>query len=177
MNHPLTFISNTARKPVFFVLLAWTLVLMAISQVINAPLVTTAAPSGIVSFELARTPANAQAIIASWDDRIQLFAAFGLGFDYLFMPSYAFVISLACLLALGRHKGRFASIGAWFGWGIFLAASLDALENIGLWHSLLGPVAAPWSAVSFWFAILKFVLILLGISYGLIGWILPKKIL
>jgi len=93
------------------------------------------------------------------------------------MPSYAFAIALACLLAGNQLRRRFATLGAWLGWGAFLAAIFNTIENIGLWHSLLGPVAAPWSAVSFWFAILKFVLILLGISYGLIGWILPKKIL
>jgi hypothetical protein len=115
-------------------------------------------------------------MVASWDARTQLFAAFSLGFDYLFMPSYAFTIALACLLAAGRHKGWIAALGAWMGWGVFLAAILDSIENIGLWHSLLGPVSAPWPAVSLWCAAFKFSLILLGIAYGLIGWILPKKV-
>ena len=175
MNHPLAFIPHGTRKRVFFPLLVWTIVLMVISQVINAPLRTPAAPASIVSFELARTPANTQALIASWDARLQLFAALGLGFDYLFMPSYAFVIALACRLAAGRYKSWFASLGAWMGWGLFLAAIFDAIENIGLWHSLLGPVGVLWPAVSFWCATFKFALILLGIAYGLIGWILPKK--
>ena len=175
MKHPLAFISDSIRKPVFIALLAWTLALMAVSQVINAPLRTPAAPASIVSFELARTPANTQTMVASWDAHAQLHAAFGLGLDYLFMPSYAFVIALACLLAAGRRKGWFAAIGAWLGWGVFLAAIFDALENIGLWHSLLGSVNAPWPAVSFLCAVFKFTLILLGIAFGLIGWILPKK--
>jgi hypothetical protein len=115
-------------------------------------------------------------MVASWNARVQLFAAFSLGFDYLFMPSYAFTIALACLLAAGRHMGWFAIIGAWLGWGVILASVFDAIENIGLWQSLLGPAAAPWPAVSFWCATLKFTLILLGIAYGLTGWILPRKI-
>jgi hypothetical protein len=175
MNHPLAFITNSARKPVFVVMFAWTLLVMIISQIINAPLKNSAAPTDIVSFELAHTPSNAQAMIASWDTRTQLFTAFGLGFDYLFMPSYALAIALACLLSAGRHPGVFARIGTWLGWGVFLAAIFDAVENIGLWNSLLGNFNSAWPSISFWCAVLKFTLLLLGIGYALIGWILPKK--
>jgi hypothetical protein len=175
MIHPLAFIPGNFRKPVFFVLLGWTLALMVISLIISAPLKNPAVPASIVSFELARTSTNAQAMIASWDFRTQLFVAFGLGFDYLFMTAYAFTISLACLLAAGRHSGWFASIGSWLGWGLFLAAFLDALENIGLWNSLLGNFNAGWPQISFWCASFKFTLLLFGVAYGLVGWILPKK--
>jgi hypothetical protein len=175
VNHPLTFIPKNARKPIFIGLLVWTLFLMAISLGINAPLTSSTAPFNIVSFELARTPSAVQGMIASWDFRMQLFAAFGLGFDYLFMPSYAFTIALASLLAAGRHKGWFAEIGTWLGWGVFLAALFDATENIGLWNSLLGNYNSVWPQVSFLCASFKFAFIFLGIAYGLIGWILPKK--
>jgi hypothetical protein len=175
MSRPLTFIPDAKRKPVFIAALVWTLILFAIFQPLGAPLTTSAAPSGIVSFELARTPANAQAMISSWDARAQLYAAFGLGFDFLFMPSYAFAIALGCLLAAGRHPGWYAKLGAWFGWGAFAATIFDAIENIGLWNSLLGHVNSAWPVVSFWCATFKFALILLGIFYGLIGWFWPKK--
>lgn len=175
MNHPLAFISQSVRKPVFVVMFAWTLLVMIVSQVINSPLKNTAAPASIVSFELARTPSFAQAMIASWDTRTQLFAAFGLGFDYLFMPSYALAIALAVLLSAGRHPGVFARIGTWLGWGVFLAALCDAVENIGLWNSLLGNFNSAWPGISFWCAVFKFALLLLGIGYALVGWILPKK--
>ena len=175
MRHPLDFIPDRTRKPLFWALLGLTLILFAIFRPLGAPLTTSAAPSGIVSFELARTPENAQAMVASWDARAQLFAAFGLGFDYLFMPSYAFAIALACLLAAGRHAGAFAKISAWLGWGAFLAAIFDSVENIGLWNSLLGPVGATWPQVSYWCAMFKFALILLGILYGLVGWVWPRE--
>jgi hypothetical protein len=175
MRHPLDFIPNKNRKLLFWALLVWTLILFAIFQPLGAPLTTSAAPSGIVSFELARTPANAQAMISSWDARAQLYAAFGLGFDFLFMPSYAFAIALGCLLAAGRHPGWYAKLGAWLGWGAFAAPLFDAVENIGLWNSLLGHVNSAWPVVSFWCATFKFALILLGIFYGLIGWFWPKK--
>jgi hypothetical protein len=175
MIHPLAFISNSVRKPIFYMLLAWTLIVMAVSQAINAPLKSLAAPASIVSFELARTPSNAQSMIASWNSKTQLFAAFGLGFDFLFMPSYALTIALATLVAAGRHTGLFTRMGAWLGWGVFLALIFDAIENIGLWYSLLGNSASVWPAISFLCAVLKFTLILIGIAYALIGWILPRN--
>jgi hypothetical protein len=91
------------------------------------------------------------------------------------MPSYAFAIALGCLLAAGRHPGWFTKLGAWFGWGAFAATIFDAIENIGLWNSLLGHVNSTWPAISFWSACFKFGLILVGILYGLIGWFWPKK--
>jgi len=111
MKHPLAFISVSARKPVFFALLAWTLVLFAVFQVLNTPLTTSAAPAGIVSHQFAWTPEKAQAILSSWEGHASLFTAFGLGFDYLFMPSYALTVALGALLAAGRHSGWLAS--AW----------------------------------------------------------------
>lgn len=175
MKHPLDFIPDKTRKPLFWAFLAGTVILFAVFRPLGAPLTTSAAPSGIVSFELARTPVNAQAMLDSWDARAQLFAAFGLGFDYLFMPVYALALALGALLAAGRHPGAFARLGAWIGWGALLAALLDAVENVGLWNALLGNVNSAWPEISFWCASFKFGLILLGILYGLIGWLWPKK--
>ena len=173
--HPLNFIPISARKCIFIALLVWTLILMAVMQVLNAPLKTSAAPSGVVAFELASTDAAAQAIVDSWDSRARLFAAFGLGFDYLFMPSYAITIALGTLLAAGRHKGWFAGLGAALGWGALAAALLDAIENIALWNVLLGAVQSTWPGIAFWCATFKFTLILFGIAFALVGWIWPKK--
>jgi hypothetical protein len=111
MSHPLDFIPNPTRKSVFFGLLVWTFILFTIFQVLNIPLTTSAAPFGIVSHQLAWTPDKAQAILASWDTRASLFAAFGLGLDYLFMPSYALTGTLGALLAAGRNKGWFSRLG------------------------------------------------------------------
>jgi hypothetical protein len=175
MKHPLDFIPDKSRKPLFWAFLAGTVILFAVFRPLGAPLTTSAAPSGIVSFELARTPVNAQAMLDSWDARAQLYAAFGLGFDFLFMPVYALALALGALLAAGRHPGWFAKLGAWIGWGALAAPLFDATENLGLWNSLLGHVNSAWPEVSFWCASFKFGLILLGILYGLIGWLWPKK--
>ena len=187
--HPLDFVPASTRKPLFIMLLIWALVLMVVMQVLGRPLQTEAAPAGIVSFELAGSPDRAMQILASWDPHYNptlgysvvefytapLYAAFGLGLDYLFMPSYAAAIALGVLLAAGRHKGWFTSLGAILGWGALAAALLDAVENIALWRELLGAILSPWPMVAATCARVKFALILLGIAYALAGWILPKR--
>jgi len=121
-------------------------------------------PNGIVSFELARTPERVSAIMAGWTPLAKLYAALGLGLDYLFMPSYALTIALGVLLALKRHGGWFASLGIWVGWGSLAAALFDAFENIALWETLAHGVNLTWPQVAFWCASFKFGLILIGMD-------------
>jgi len=174
--HPLAFVSDSARKPVFLALLAWTLVLFAIFQVLNAPLINPIAPAGIVSHQFAWTPEKAHAILSSWEGHTGLLAAFGLGLDYLFMPSYALTVALGALLAAGRHSGWLPRLGIWVAYGVFTAAVFDALENIGQAQQLLnGVVTLPVTLFVGVCASLKFALLLLGIFYGLVVLALAKK--
>jgi hypothetical protein len=174
--HPLAFIPDNKCKRVFFIFLAGTLLIMAVFRfILDPPLQTEAAPQGIVSFELAGTQLKADEIIVSWDTTARLYAAFGLGFDFLFMPVYATAIALGVLLAAGRHPERFASVGAWVGWGAYVAALFDAAENICLFNLLLGNSGANYAGLAAIYATLKFGLIILGIAFGLLGWIWPKK--
>lgn len=184
MKHPLDFVPDRVRKPLFIALLIWTLGLFAVMQILNRPLITDAAPMGIVSFELAGTPEQAFHIMVSWVKQapdqpvraieILLYTAFDLGFDYLFMPSYAVTLTLGVLLSMGRHKGWFALLGVWVGWGSFIAAVFDAIENFALWKIIFNQIS-PWPQIAFWCASVKFGLILLGIGFAALGPILPKS--
>jgi hypothetical protein len=195
MKHPLENIASTARKPLFWAFLIGTLIMFAVFRVLDTPLRTPAAPNGIVSFELAGTPFQAQAIIDSWNEsaflasdvvgkpvpgmvsRAYSFAAFGLGLDYLFMPLYATALALGILLAAGRHEGWFSSLGAWLGWGAYAAALFDAVENYALARMLLmNQVWSPYPQVAAFSATLKFGLLLLGLFYAVVGWLWPKKV-
>lgn len=195
MQHPLNFLSPPSRKPLFFAFLTGTLILFAIFQVLDTPLRTSVAPNGIVSFELAGTPFQAQAIIDSWNEmalllssvegetvsgmvsRAYAFAAFGLGIDYLFMPVYATSLALGILLAAGRHDDWFATFGAWLGWGAYVAAIFDAVENYALARMLLmNQVWSPYPEVAAISATVKFGLLLLGLLYALVGWLWPRKV-
>ena len=187
MKHPLANIPTASRKPLFWAFLAGTLILFAVFRVLDAPLRTSAAPSGIVSFELAGTPSQAQAIIASWHEaagepspgmvsRAYSFAVFGLGIDYLFMPLYATALALGILLAAGRHPGWFSSLGAWLGWGAYAAALFDAMENYALVRMLvLNEAWSPYPEAAAFCATVKFGLLLLGLVYVLGGWFWPHK--
>jgi hypothetical protein len=189
MKHPLANLPSTSRKPLFFAFLAGTLILFAVFRVLDAPLQTSAAPNGIVSFELAGTPEKAFQILISWEPVDQsgppmniqpsgkLFAVFGLGIDYLFMPLYATALALGILLAAGRHAGWFVTFGAWLGWGAYAAALFDAVENYALARMLLmNEVWSPYPEVAAVSAMLKFGLLALGLVFALVGWLWPKKI-
>lgn len=176
MRNPLEFIPSKARKPVFVPLLLLTLSLFLAFQALNRPLTTVAAPSGIVSHQMAWTPDKAQAIFDSWDANAKLFAAFGLGFDFLFMPSYAITLALGALLAAGRHPGWFARLGGWMGWAASGAWLFDVLENLGQVFQLMnGEVNSMVTHFVGVCAYAKFTLILLALAYGLIGWLWPKS--
>ena len=175
MSHPLDFIPASAFKKTFFPLLALTLVLVGVLRLLDAPLRTPAAPNGIVSFELAGTPEKAESILQSWDSRAQLFAAFSLGIDYLFIFAYGLTISLGILMAGTKHGGKFAQLGALLGWGILLAGFLDAIENLALWRILIGAGTDYCPSIAATSATIKFVLILLGLLFALVGWLWRKR--
>ncbi|HUF00564.1 MAG TPA: hypothetical protein VMN99_15010 [Anaerolineales bacterium] len=193
MRHPLESIPDEYRQRLFFTFLALTLVLFAIFRVLDKLLQTEAAPNGIVSFELAGNEQTASAITDSWKQASLLlsavagqpdptivnvpyvFAAFGLGIDYLFMPIYAFALAFGTLLAARRHEGSTRSLGAVAGYGAFAAALFDALENYALLRVLLGDLYSGDPALAAFCATIKFGLIVFGVLYALVAWFLPGK--
>jgi hypothetical protein len=172
MRHPLDQIPPARRQPVFLALLAVNLAIFWVFRVTGASLTTPAAPSGIVAFELAGSPARAEEILASWDALTRQAAAFGLGLDYVFMATYSTAIGIACLWADGRLRAArwpLSGLGGWLAWGQFLAAGLDAVENAALYTLLMGPVRSPWPEVAAVCASGKFALIFFGLVYAFYG--------
>ena len=192
MRHPLEFVPSESHKRLFFTFLGLTALLFAIFRLLDQPLRTDAAPNGIVSFELAGNPLTARLITDSWKQTSlvlsavagqpnpdivnvpYVFAAFGLGIDYLFMPVYALTLAFGSLLAMRRHDGWIRSLGAVAAYAGFAAATFDAVENYALLHVLLGEVQSSYPAIAAFCAILKFGLIFFGALYGLAAWLLPK---
>ena len=167
MQHPLEFIPQTLRKPLFYFFFIFTLVIFGVFRPLDVPLQTSAAPSGIVSFELARTLDSSQAMINSWDENARLTAAFGLGFDYLFMPIYAVALSLGLLLAGSGKANWYHNLTAWLGWGAFAAALFDAVENYSLWRVLTGSVDPMFPQIAAFCATIKFILLVAGLLTAL----------
>lgn len=175
MKHPLEFVPLENRRRLFLTFLTLTLALFAVFRVLDEPLRTSAAPDGIVSFELARTSENAKSMLSSWSEAGKLNAAFGLGIDYLFMPLYAFALAFGTLLAAEKHSGWVRSLGAAAGWGAFAASLFDAVENFALFRILLGVYESSHPALAAVCAMIKFGLLFLGVGYALTGWFLPKQ--
>lgn len=176
MRHPLEFVSVVYCKRLFFTFLFLTISLFAVFSVLDQPLRTPSAPNGIVSFELAGTPEVATQILMSWESTYKAykFAAFGLGIDYLFMPVYAFALAFGTLLAANRHAGWLKSLGAVAGYGAFVAAVFDVVENYALFQILLNRIVSPYLEIAFYCASLKFGLLIFGLLYALVGGLLPK---
>ena len=170
--HPYQLIPPKRRVAVFLSFLALTLALMITLLLIDVPLETAAAPKGIVSYELAGSVTEAQRILDSWSPHARLYAAFSLGLDYLYMPSYAITIGLACAWAAELWRVRRAAlalVGVGLAWGLMLAALCDAIENVSLVTMLLAGVREPWPAVARGCAVVKFLLIGAGLAYVLLG--------
>jgi hypothetical protein len=168
MKHPLMSAPFGNNKSIFWALFLFTLAVMYCLNLVGKPLITPAAPYGIISYELAGSVEKAQLIIDSWDQDTRLNAAFSLGFDYLFMVLYSTTMALACLwggrVLQARNMPAY-TIGFLLGWGLWLAAILDGIENIALSLSLFNMPVAPWPQVAQISALVKFLLIFLGFIF------------
>ncbi len=172
MKHPFATLSASASRSLFIVSLVLTVVLMMAMNSLGSGLNNPTAPMGIISFELAGTLENAERILSTWDAATLLRLSFSLGLDFLYLVVYATSISLACLWAgkVWQRAGWKASIiGSLAAWGLWLAAGLDAIENLALTRLLFGERLGWLPLVARWAATLKFALILLGLLIALLG--------
>lgn len=170
MKHPLEPIPASRRKTLFWLFFALALAILSIFQALDASLKTRAAPAGILTFEFARNAQQAGQIISSWSLPARLNAAFGLGLDYLFMPVYALAFGLAILWAARQWQAEtWQRLGIFLGWGVWLAAACDALENVGLFLALNGYGNNTTVAIVYTLVNIKFGLLLLGLVYALLG--------
>jgi hypothetical protein len=178
MHHPFESIRSSVRDRLTPPFIGLSLLLLFILNLVGQPLVTPAAPYGMISFELARDVDQAQAVLDSWDRIAQLRAAFSLGLDYLFIPLYAITLTLTCLWAarFRRERRRLPTLlvtiglpGTLLAWAQSLAAGLDAIENVALVRMLFGGVTSPWPQIASICAAVKFSLLAVGIIYSLLA--------
>ncbi|NJD58322.1 MAG: hypothetical protein FIA98_02860 [Anaerolineae bacterium] len=172
MRHPLLCLQAEDQKKAFIILLSLTIVIMLVMNLIGAPLTTTTAPAGIVSFELAFTPSRAEDILSSWNPDSQLRAAFIQGLDFLFPLVYSAALGLGCILAgrvLLERRKPLATWGRILAWALVVAAACDYLENIALVTELFGKVISPYPQIAGICALLKFSVIIIAIIHILYG--------
>jgi hypothetical protein len=177
MSHPFQSLPQDKFGKAFWPLFAVTIILMIALNLVGGPTNTPSAPYGIISYELAGSVQKSLEILNSWDVYTKASAAFSLGLDFLFMVAYSCTIALGCVWSARVLRERdlpFASLGAPLAWGQWLAAILDAVENIALLLILFnfmhaGAVGAPWPQIARWSAIFKFGLVFLGLVYTFFG--------
>lgn len=172
MSSPLERLPAPLRGRLLTLLLLGTFLVWGVSLLLNAPLTTREAPSGVISLEVAGTLDRARAILQSWDGRQQIFAAFALGLDYLFLFLYGNFFALACIYAgeAARTAGsRLASLAVPLSWGQWAAAGFDMIENALLLSLLLGSEVALWPELASLLASCKFALIGAGLIFIMWG--------
>ncbi len=127
-----------------------------------------------ISFELAKNLSESESIINSWDTTAKYAVGMSLGFDFLFLIIYSSFIALLIYNINGRlWKGRsFYSVGSIMIWSIYLAALFDIIENITLIKLLLGDLDQIWSSIAYYFASIKFVVILSCIIFIISNWLI-----
>jgi hypothetical protein len=170
IRHPFEWLPESEQRAAFWTLFAVTVVVIGFMQIVSGPLITDAAPQGIVSFEFAGDIPNAEKMIDSWGQKERIYAGLSLGLDYLFLVLYSCTIALGCVLATrGMSTEFFIKTGVVLAWAQFAAALLDCLENFALIKLLLGSGEAAWSCLAFWCAGPKFFIVGVGLVYIVIG--------
>ncbi len=160
------------RRRLMWIASGVSILVLSVFNGMGAPLTTPAAPWGMVSFQLARTPEQVQAILASWDALTRQAAAFCLGLDYLFMPAYALAIGLAARwvgVALKQRGWPLAGSGVPLSWAVWLAALLDGIENAAQTAMLFGSSNAILPGLTWLVAMVKFGLVFAALVYVFYG--------
>jgi len=139
----------------------------------DIPLKNDICENGIISFELAKDLSVSKDIMDSWNERSKMSASFSMGLDFLFLLVYSSFIGLLIFRILNKlRKGQFFyKLGKILIYAIFLAALFDVIENIALIKLLLGDHNQIWPSMAYYFAVIKFSIVLLCVIYLIIGWI------
>jgi len=127
-------------------------------------------PHNIIEFELAYTTEVAQRMLNTWQSNNAMRELFFLlGVDYLFMFLYSFSIWFACVSLAGRVTPRLAHWIVVLAWLQPIAGVLDGVENFALFHISIGDTSPSWPLLSYYCAMPKFVIVLIGILTWIIG--------
>ena len=139
----------------------------------DAPLKNDICKSGIISFELAKDLSVSEDIMDSWNERSKVSASLSMGFDFLFLLVYSSFIGLLIFRVRNKMKKDhfLQKLGKILIYAIFLAALFDVIENIALIKLLLGDLKQIWSSLAYYFAIPKFLIVLICIVYILLSWL------
>ena len=168
-----TFINNYKNR-ITIILLILIIINSITIRIFDAPLKNEICERGIISFELAKDLDKTVNILNSWDTNAKINMSLSLGFDFLFLLVYSSFIALLTFNINNRlwKNKSFYKFGNLLIILIFIAAFFDVIENIALIKLLLGDLKQLWSSVAYYFAVMKFSIVLFCIIYLLINWLI-----
>lgn len=101
-----------------------------------------------------------------------------LVFDLFFIVFYASTLAVACLLAATEiavrrrnSESRLVSVGIRLAYLQVVTASMDVLENFGLWRMLKNSTSEFWPQLAYACSIAKYVLIIISLLYVFIAYL------
>jgi len=128
---------------------------------------------GIVTLELPGDPETAQRLIDALGERGRAVATVQVQLDFVFLLLYPLAFSTSAALLATQVRGlvsRACDVTARLVW---LAAPLDAIENLAILKMLAGYTATPWPQLSTACAAVKFAIVgiaALALVAGLLAW-------
>ena len=156
---------------IFILLTILLFIFIGVMRYLDSFLITDLSPNGIISFELAKDEFLSRAIINSWDETARTAAGISMGLDYIFLVVYSLFIAVLIQklnISLWKNSSIYV-LGRILVIAILITAISDAIENVALIKLLLGDINEIWSSIAFYFASLKFILILCCIIYIIIN--------
>lgn len=173
LSSPFSSISKKTEKNLTFFLIITTVLIGYFMLFFDNYLTNSICKYGISSFELAKDINNSKAILNSWNTQSKISAGFSLGLDFLFLLLYPSLIALLIhkLNEILWKNKLFYSIGLFVLFSQIFTAIFDFIENIGLIQLLLGNSSQYWVSIAYYFSFIKFSLILVGITYIIISFI------
>ncbi|MEK6782479.1 MAG: hypothetical protein AABY93_12285 [Bacteroidota bacterium] len=151
-------IISTKLKQMFVISTVFTLGWMVIMSLVIKPLNS----KDIVSFELARTPEVATKIMLEWEEKdLVNNARKSIYLDFVFLVLYSLSITLGCLV-LSAFTGNHFLIrtGQALSKIVPFAGLFDGIENLAMLKTFTGEITMQWTAIAYWFASIKFLIVL-----------------
>jgi len=171
---PFLKISKTSERKLTYIVFFLLIITLIAMRYFNIYLQDPTSPNGIIDFELAKTLERSQEILNGWGGFEKTFAGLSLGFDFLFLIIYTLFIALLIHKLNERlwTGESFYKIGEILIWSMFFAAIFDIVENICLIKLLIGNLKQYWSSLAYYFAVAKFIFIIISVFYIVVNTII-----
>ncbi len=166
---PFGWIEEKYQGRVFAVLAIFSLLLSVYFATFMNSLRSAAVPQGVISFEFARTAAEATAILNHWSATDKTRILFHLGLDYLYLFVYGLSFSLGICLLRRKMTGFLHKLGGFLCWFALLAIPMDAIENYALLLHILKRPTDLQATISVTCATIKFTTVFASLAYLLGG--------